>query len=45
MLETFEMRDRFLEDVPVADTVMTLQTLARPRGLEIGLRSPRLPPA
>jgi hypothetical protein len=45
VLETFETRERFLEDVPVADTVMTLQTLARPRGLEIDLRSPRLPPA
>jgi len=45
VLETFETRTRFLEDVPVADTVMTLQTLARARGLEVDLRSPRLPPA
>jgi hypothetical protein len=44
VLETFETRERFLEDIPVADTVMTLQTLARPRGLDIELRSPRLPP-
>jgi hypothetical protein len=43
VLETFETRDRFLEDVPVADTVMTLQVLARARGLEVALRSPRLP--
>lgn len=43
VLETFETRDRFLEDVPVADTVMTLQALAQPRGLAVGLRSPRLP--
>jgi hypothetical protein len=43
VLETFETRDRFLEDVPVADTVMTLQSLARPRGIEVHLRSPRLP--
>jgi hypothetical protein len=43
VLDTFETRDRFLEDIPVADTVMTLQVLARPRALEVVLRSPRLP--
>lgn len=43
VLHTFETRDRFLEDVPVADTVMTLQLLARARSLEVALRSPRLP--
>jgi hypothetical protein len=43
VLRTFETRDRFLEDVPVADTVMTLQLLARARGLAVSLRSPRLP--
>lgn len=43
VLETFETRDRFLEDVPVADTVITLQALARVRGLEVKLQSPRLP--
>jgi hypothetical protein len=43
VLETFETRDRFLEDIPVADTVMTLQFLARARSLEVALRSPRLP--
>jgi hypothetical protein len=43
VLETFETRDRFLEDIPVADTVMTLQALARARGIAPALRSPRLP--
>lgn len=43
VLETFETRDRFLEDVPVADTVLTLQVLARARALDVALRSPRLP--
>lgn len=43
VLETFEIRDRFLEDVPVADTVMTLQILAQARGLKVDLQSPRLP--
>lgn len=43
VLETFETRDRFLEDVPVADTVLTLQLLARDRALDVALRSPRLP--
>ena len=44
VLESFDTRDRFLEDVPVADTVMVLQALARERGLELPLRSSRLPP-
>jgi len=43
VLLTFEERDRYLEDVPVADTVLTLQLLARPRGLEIPHSSPVLP--
>jgi hypothetical protein len=43
VLETFETRDRFLEDIPVADTVMTLQMLAQARALDVELRSPRLP--
>jgi len=43
VLETFETRERFLEDIPVADTVMTLQVLARARALDVALRSPRLP--
>jgi hypothetical protein len=44
VLDTFETRDRFLEDIPVADTVLTLQVLARARGIETALRSSRLPP-
>jgi hypothetical protein len=44
VLVTFETRDRFLEDVPVADTVLTLQELARPRAATARLASPRLPP-
>lgn len=43
VLETFETRTRFLEDVPVADTVLTLEVLARDRGIQADLRSPRLP--
>lgn len=43
VLESFETRDRFLEDVPVADTVLTLQVLAQGRALDVELRSPRLP--
>src|SRR5439155_18907595 len=33
VLESFERRDEYLEDVPVADTVLVLQTLAARRGL------------
>jgi hypothetical protein len=44
VLDTFETRARFLEDVPVADTVLALQVLARVRGIEVDLSSPRLPP-
>lgn len=43
VLQTFETRSRFLEDIPVADTVLLLQELAAPRGLAIELRSDRLP--
>ena len=32
VLESFESRDEFLEDIPVADTVMVLQALAARRG-------------
>lgn len=45
VLETFETRDRFLEDVPVADTVLMLEALARARGIAAGLASIRLPPS
>lgn len=43
VLQTFETRSRFLEDIPVADTVLVLQELAAPRGLAVELRSFRLP--
>jgi hypothetical protein len=43
LLADFEGRDEFLEDIPVADTVLTLQRLAEPRGLAIELASPMLP--
>jgi hypothetical protein len=45
MLRSFETRDEFLEDVPVADTVLVLERLAVDRGVGSGLRiSERLPP-
>jgi hypothetical protein len=43
VLRSFEERDAYLEDVPVADTVLVLERLAEPRGLAAGLRSPLLP--
>ncbi|HET9939247.1 MAG TPA: hypothetical protein VFQ28_10665 [Gaiella sp.] len=44
VLRSFEERDAFLEDVPVADTVLVLDALARERGLRLEpLRSPLLP--
>jgi hypothetical protein len=44
VLRSFETRTEFLEDVPVADTVLVLQTLAEPRGLAAKLpASRRLP--
>ncbi len=44
VLHSFETRGDFLEDVPVADTVLVLDLLARERGLSSGLRaSERLP--
>ncbi|MBV8257154.1 MAG: hypothetical protein JOZ56_02935 [Actinobacteria bacterium] len=44
VLRSFEERDEFLEDMPVADTALVLDRLARERGLSDGLRaSPRLP--
>jgi hypothetical protein len=44
VLESFEARDEYLEDVPVADTVLVLQALARRRGLPVPeLRSTLLP--
>ena len=43
LLADFESRDEFLEDMPVADTVLALQALASRRGLTASLRSPLLP--
>ena len=43
VLESFETRSDYLEDVPVADTVLVLQTLAARRGLSVALSSPLLP--
>ena len=45
VLASFETRDAYLEDVPVADTVLVLQALAARRELAVELRSPLLPPA
>ena len=44
VLESFETRTEFLEDVPVADTVLVLQLLAAQRDAAVDLpASPRLP--
>jgi hypothetical protein len=44
VLASFETREGYLEDVPVADTVLVLQLLARTRGIAVKLRvSPMLP--
>jgi hypothetical protein len=43
VLESFETRDEYLEDVPVADTVLVLQALARRRGIDVALSSELLP--
>lgn len=42
-LESFEVRTEYLEDVPVADTVLVLQALAARRGMAAELESPLLP--
>lgn len=44
VLKSFETREEYLEDVPVADTVLVLQALAERRGLAAELSSPLLPP-
>ena len=44
VLESFEQRDEYLEDIPVADTVIVLQALATRRDLAAELASPLLPP-
>ena len=43
VLESFELRDTYLEDVPVADTVLVLQALAARRGMAAELESELLP--
>ena len=43
VLESFEAREDYLEDIPVADTVVVLQALAARRGLAAELSSPLLP--
>jgi hypothetical protein len=45
VLESFETREEYLEDVPVADTVLVLQALAAKRELAAELSSPLLPPS
>jgi hypothetical protein len=44
VLDSFERRDEFLEDVRVADTVLVLQALAGPRGLAVELPPSKLLP-
>jgi hypothetical protein len=43
VLESFETRDEYLEDVPVADTVLVLQALADRRSMAAELSSRLLP--
>src|ERR1043166_9621859 len=43
VLESFETRDEYLEDLPIADTVLVLQDLAERRGMAAELSSPLLP--
>jgi hypothetical protein len=43
VLDSFESRDEYLEDLPVADTVIVLQALAARRGMAAELSSPLLP--
>jgi len=43
VLESFERREEYLEDIPVADTVLVLQALARRRDMDAELSSPLLP--
>jgi hypothetical protein len=45
VLESFETRAEYLEDLPIADTVLVLQALAERGGLAVvELSSPLLPP-
>jgi hypothetical protein len=43
VLASFETRDEYLEELPVADTVLVLQALAQRRGIAVELSSPLLP--
>ncbi len=43
LVADFESRDEYLEDVPVADTVLALQELAAARGIAAALASTLLP--
>ena len=43
VLESFETRDEYLEDIPVADTVLVLQAISERRSLAAELASPLLP--
>jgi hypothetical protein len=43
VLESFETRKDYLEDIPAADTVLVLQALAGRRELAAELSSPLLP--
>ena len=45
VLQSFETREEYLEDLPVADTVLVLQALARRRAIAAELNSPLLPAA
>jgi hypothetical protein len=43
LVADFESREEFLEDIPVADTVLAFQALAAERGMAAALSSPLLP--
>ena len=43
VLASFETREEYLEDIPVADTVIVLQALAARRACPVELESPLLP--
>ena len=43
VLRSFETREGYLEDIPVADTVIVLQALAERRSMAVELSSPLLP--
>ena len=45
VLESFEQRDEYLEDVPVADTVLVLQALAERRGIAAPLAASAVLPS